>query len=53
MQFVEELQEVLKDKAAVMQVGGLRKQPKDQNLATGHRQKPKGRIQAIHESQET
>jgi hypothetical protein len=33
-----------------MPVGGLRKQRRDRNLATGRRQKPKGRIQASCES---
>jgi hypothetical protein len=45
MQSMEEHQEIPKDL-----VGGLRRQQRDQNLATGRRQKPMGRIQASCES---
>jgi hypothetical protein len=50
MQSVRKHQEVPKEDAAVMPVGGLRKRCRDQNLATGRRQKPKERIQASRES---
>jgi hypothetical protein len=50
MQSVEEHQEVPKEKAAVMPVRGLRKRCRDRNLAVGHCQKLKGRIQANCES---
>jgi hypothetical protein len=50
MQSMEEHQEIPKEKAAVMPVGGLRKRPRDRNLAVGHRQKPKRRIRASCES---
>jgi hypothetical protein len=50
MQYMEEHQEISKEEAAVMPVGGLRKQRRDRNLAAGHRQKPKGRIQASCDS---
>jgi hypothetical protein len=46
MQSIGEYQEVPKEEAAVMPVGGLSKRNRDRNLATGHRQKPKGSIQA-------
>jgi hypothetical protein len=46
MQSVGEHHEVPKEEATVMPVGGLRKQHRDWNLATGCHQKPKGRIQA-------
>jgi hypothetical protein len=46
MQSVAELQEVPKEEAAVMPVGGLRKWRRDRNLAVGRHQKHKGRIQA-------
>jgi hypothetical protein len=51
MQFVAEHQEIPKEEAVVRSVGGLRKRRRDRNLATGRRQKPKGRIQASCESQ--
>jgi hypothetical protein len=51
MQSGGEHQEVPKEEAAVMPVGDLMKQVRDWNLAAGRRQKPKGRIQAICESQ--
>jgi hypothetical protein len=41
MQSVGEHQEVPKDEAAVMPVGGLRKRRRDRNLAAERRQKPK------------
>jgi hypothetical protein len=47
---VEEHQEIPKEEAAVMPVGGLRKWRRDWNLAAGRRQKPKGRFQASCES---
>jgi hypothetical protein len=50
LQYVGEHQEVTKEEAAVMPVGGLRKRRRDRNLAAGRRQKPKGRIQASGES---
>jgi hypothetical protein len=50
MQSVEEHQEIPKEEAAVMPVGGLRKRRRDRNLATRRRQKPKGRIRASCES---
>jgi hypothetical protein len=50
MQSVEEHQEIPKEEAALMPVGGLRKRRRDRNLATGCHQKPKGRIQASCES---
>jgi hypothetical protein len=50
MQSMEEHQEIPKEDAAVMPVGGLRKRRRDRNLAAGHRQKPKRRIQANCES---
>jgi hypothetical protein len=43
-------QEVPKKEAAVMPVGGLRKQCGDREMAARHCQKPKGRIQARCES---
>jgi hypothetical protein len=43
---IGEYQEVSKEEAAVMLVGGLRKRRRDRNLAAGRRQKRKGRIQA-------
>jgi hypothetical protein len=46
MQSVEEHQEIPKEDATVMPVGGLRKRRRDRNLAAGRRQKPKRRIQA-------
>jgi hypothetical protein len=46
MQSVGKHQEVPKEEAAVIPVTGLRKQRRDQNLAMGRRQKPKGRIWA-------
>jgi hypothetical protein len=51
MQSIGEHEEVRKEEAVVMQVEGLRKRYRDWNLAAGHRQKPKGRIQASCESQ--
>jgi hypothetical protein len=45
-QSIGEHQEVPKEEAAVMPVGGLRKRRRDRNLAVGRRQKLKGRIQA-------
>jgi hypothetical protein len=50
MQSVEEHQETPKEEATVIPVRGMRKRRRDQNLAAGHRQKPKGRIQASCES---
>jgi hypothetical protein len=50
MQSVEEHQEIPKEEAASMPVGGLRKWRRDRNLAAGRHQKPKGRIQASCES---
>jgi hypothetical protein len=50
MQSVEEHQETPKEDAAMMPVGGLKKQRRDRNLAAGRRQKPKRRIQATCES---
>jgi hypothetical protein len=50
MQSVVEHQEVSKEEAAVMLVGGLRKHHGDRNLAVGRHQKPKRRIQASCES---
>jgi hypothetical protein len=50
LQPVAEHEEVSKEKAAVILVGGLRKRRRDRNLAVVHRQKPKGRIQASCES---
>jgi hypothetical protein len=50
MQSVVEQQEVAKEEAAVMSVGGVRKRRRDQNLAAGRRQKPKERIKASCES---
>jgi hypothetical protein len=41
MQSVEEHQQIPKEDAAVMPVGGLRKRRRDRNLAAGRRQKPK------------
>jgi hypothetical protein len=46
MQSIGEHQEVSKEEAAVMLVGGLRKWHRDRNLAAGCHHKPKGRIQA-------
>jgi hypothetical protein len=46
MQAVEEHQEIPKEEAAEMPVGGLRKRHRDRNFAAGCRQKPKGRIRA-------
>jgi hypothetical protein len=46
---MEEHQEIPKEKTTVMPVGRLRKRCRDWNLAAGHRQKPKGRIQASSE----
>jgi hypothetical protein len=43
MQSVGEPQEVPKGEAAVMPVGGLRKQCRDRNLAAERHQKPKER----------
>jgi hypothetical protein len=51
MQSIGEHQEVPKEEAAVMPVGGLRKRRRNRNLAAEHHQKPKGRIQASCESQ--
>jgi hypothetical protein len=51
MQSVAEHQEVPKEEAAVMPVGGPRKRRRDKYLAAGHCEKPKGRIQASCESQ--
>jgi hypothetical protein len=45
MQSLEEHQEIPKEEAAMMPVGGLKKWCRDRNLAAGCRQKPKGRIQ--------
>jgi hypothetical protein len=50
MQSVEEHQEIPKEDAAVMPVGGRKKRRRDRNLAAGCRQKPKRRIQATCES---
>jgi hypothetical protein len=50
MQSVEEHQEIPKEEAAVIPVGGLRKRRREQNLAAGRRQKPKGRTHASCES---
>jgi hypothetical protein len=50
MQSVEEHQEIPKQEAAVMPIGGLRKRRRDRNLASGRRQKPKGRIRTSCES---
>jgi hypothetical protein len=50
MQSVVEHEEVPKEEAEVMPVGGLRKRSGDRNPATRRRQKPKGRIQAGCES---
>jgi hypothetical protein len=50
MQSVAEHQKVPKEEAAVMPVRGLRKRRGDRNLAVGHHQKPKGRIEASCES---
>jgi hypothetical protein len=50
MQSVEEHQEIPKEDAAVMPVGGLRKRHRDRNLAAGRHRKPKRRIQATCES---
>jgi hypothetical protein len=50
MQSVAEHQDIPKEEAAVMPVGGLSKQRGDQNLTAGCHQKPKGRIQASWES---
>jgi hypothetical protein len=46
MQSIAEHQEVPKEEAAVMPVGGLRKWRRGQNLPMGRHQKRKGRIQA-------
>jgi hypothetical protein len=51
MQSVGEYQEVPKEEATVMPVGGLRKRRRDWNLAMGCRQKLKGRIQTSCGSQ--
>jgi hypothetical protein len=50
MQPVEEHQEIPKEEAVVMPVGGLRTRRRDRNLAAGHRQKPKVMYQASCES---
>jgi hypothetical protein len=50
MQSVKEHQEIPKEDPAVMPVGELRKRSRGRNLAAGHRQKPKRRIQAGCES---
>jgi hypothetical protein len=50
MQSVVEHQEIPKEEASVVPIGGLRKWHEDYNLTTGHRQKPKGRIQENCES---
>jgi hypothetical protein len=50
MQSMEEHQEIPKEASAVMPAGGLRKRRRDWNMATGRRQKLKGRIQASNES---
>jgi hypothetical protein len=50
MQSAEEHQDIPKEDAAVMPVGGLRKRRRDRNLAAGRRQKPKKRIRASCES---
>jgi hypothetical protein len=50
MQSVEEHQEIPKEEAALMPVGGLRKRRRDRNLAAGCHQKPKRRIRASCES---
>jgi hypothetical protein len=50
MQSMEEHQEIPKEEAAVLPVGELRKRRRNQNLAAGRRQKPKGRVQATCES---
>jgi hypothetical protein len=49
MQYVGEHQEVPKEEAAVMAVGGLRKRRRDQTLAMRRHQKTKGRIRASRE----
>jgi hypothetical protein len=46
MQSVGENQEITKEEAAVMPVGGLRRRRRDRNVSAGRRQKPKRRIQA-------
>jgi hypothetical protein len=51
MECESEHQEVPKKEAPVMPAKGLRKRRGDRNLAAGHHQKPKGRIQASCESQ--
>jgi hypothetical protein len=51
MQSVGEYQGVPKVEDTVMPVRGLRKRRRDRNLASGRRQKPKGRIQASCDSQ--
>jgi hypothetical protein len=50
MQSVKEHQEIHREEAALMPVGGLRKRRRDRNLAKGRRLKQKGRIQASCES---
>jgi hypothetical protein len=50
MQCIAEHQEVPTEEAAMMPLRGLRRQHGDQNLAPGHSQKPKVRIQASCES---
>jgi hypothetical protein len=49
MESESEQWEVPKEEAAVTPVGRLRKRRRDWNLAAGHRQEPKKRIQASHE----
>jgi hypothetical protein len=41
MQSIKDHQEIAKEEAAVMLIGGLRKRRRIQNLAVEHRQKPK------------
>jgi hypothetical protein len=50
MHSVEEHEDIPKEEATVMPVGGLRKRRRDQNLTAGRRQKLKGRIRASCES---
>jgi hypothetical protein len=51
MQYMEEHQHIPTEEVTVMLVGGLMKRLRDLNLATGCRQKPKGRIQVSLVSQ--
>jgi hypothetical protein len=50
IQSIGDHQEVPKEEAAIMLVGGLRKRRRDWNLAARRHQKPKVRIQASCES---